>query len=453
MGIVARIQNRVKNLSLTDEKAWNPSLWNLIGSQSLSGENVTEQTALTYSAYWCGVVLISGTISTLPLHLLRKAGKKTNFMTEKRLFRVLHDRFNPYMTAQVGREVMMAHLLTWGNCYAEIVRNVLGEVVELWPIAPNRVTPEWRDDGMVYRIKVGNEDIYLPREKVLHVPGLGYDGFTGYSVIAMARKSIGLGMAMETFGALYFGNGTHPGVVVSHPNELSAQGHANLKQALTDTYSGLGKSHKLMLLQEGMTIEKIGIPPEDSQFLESRQFQIPEIARWLNLPPHKLKDLTKSSFSNIESEQISFVTDSILPWLIRLEQNYNLQLLTESEQFKQQIYTRHNVDGLLRGNAADRANYYKTMWSIGAMTMNEIREKEDWDPSPNPYADEPFIPVNNMIPISKIDEFLAAPKPLPAPKEPGNGKDSEENRYYGAIRPPETLTVGDIRGEKYGGER
>ena len=222
MGIVARIQNRVKNLSLTDEKAWNPSLWNLIGSQSLSGENVTEQTALTYSAYWCGVVLISGTISTLPLHLLRKAGKKTNFMTEKRLFRVLHDRFNPYMTAQVGREVMMAHLLTWGNCYAEIVRNVLGEVVELWPIAPNRVTPEWRDDGMVYRIKVGNEDIYLPREKVLHVPGLGYDGFTGYSVIAMARKSIGLGMAMETFGALYFGNGTHPGVVVSHPNELSA---------------------------------------------------------------------------------------------------------------------------------------------------------------------------------------------------------------------------------------
>ena len=448
MGIVARIQNRVKNLSLTDEKAWSPSLWNLVGSRSLSGETVTEQTALTYSAVWNAVTLISGTISTLPLHLLRKDDKKTKMVTEKRLFRVLHDRFNPYMTAQVGREVMAAHILTWGNCYAEIVRNRMGEVVELWPIGPNRVRMEMVEGVPIYQIRVDNEEIPFTRERILHIPGLGFDGFMGYSVIAMARKSIGLSMAMETFGSLFFGQGTHPGLILRHPNQLSATAEANLKESFAGGSEGLWKSHKIRILEEGMSIEKIGIPPEDAQFLESRQFQIPEVARWYNLPPHKLKDLTRSSFNNIESEQISFVTDSILPWLIRIEQNYNLQLLTDDEQFGQRIYTRHNVDGLLRGNQKDRAEYYRIMFGIGAISMNEIREKEDWDPNPNPYADELFIPVNNMIPLSKIDEFLAkgaAPK-----QEPGNG---QENRYYGAIRPPETITVGDIRGEKYGGEK
>ena len=404
MGILTRLG--IRNLSLTDEKAWDRSLWNLIGSQSLSGENVTEETALTYSAVWNAVTLISGTVSTLPLHLLRKDQRKTISVTEKPLYRVLHDRFNYYMTAQVGREVMASHILTWGNCYAEIVRNRIGEVVELWPIAPNRVRPEFKKGELVYNIRVDNEEKTLPRSKILHILGPSPDGFMGYSVIGLARKGIGLSMALETFGSLYFGQGTHPGVVVSHPGNLNAQAHANLKKSLTESYSGLGQSHRLMLLEDGMKVENIGIPPEDSQFLETRQFQIPEIARWFNLPPHKLKDLTKSSFSNIESEQISFVTDSILPWLIRFEQHYDMQLLTEIEQFKQMIYTRHNVDGLLRGNSVDRANYYKAMFGTGVMSINEIRAKESWDPNPNPYADELFVPINNMVPLSKIDEVL-----------------------------------------------
>ncbi len=381
---------------------------------------------MTYSAVWNAVGLISGTVSTLPLHLLRRDKKKTLHVIEKPLYRVLHDRFNPYMTAQVGREVMTAHILTWGNCYAEKVRNGLGEIVELWPIGPDRVTPTMKNGEFVYEISIGNEKKPLPRSKILHIPGLGYDGFTGYSVIAMARKSIGLGMAMESFGALYFGNGLHPGAVITHENPI--KDIAATRQAFNEVYSGLGKVHRLMLLEAGMKFEKVGIPPEDSQFLESRQFQIPEIARWFNLPPHKLKDLTRSSFSNIESEQISFVTDSILPWLIRFEQNYNMQLLAENEQFKQMIYTRHNVDGLMRGNSADRSTYYKTMFGTGAMTINEIRGKEDWDPSPDPYADELFVPVNNMVPLSKIDEYLA--KANTAKSEvPGN--EMVQNRKQG----------------------
>jgi HK97 family phage portal protein len=393
----------IADLGVTDEKAWNPALWNIRGLTSESGETVTPETALTYSAIWNAAVLYAGTISTLPLHLLRQDGQKTLRVTEKKLYRVLKDRFNPYMTAQIGREVMINHALLWGNAYAEIVRNQVGEIVELWPITPNRVQPKLENSELKYEIAVDGEKKTLERDKILHIPGLGFDGFTGYSVVSMARKSIGLGMALETFGALYFGQGTHPGVVITHPGQLSPAAHSNLKTELTTAHSGLGLSHRLMLLDEGMKLEKMAIPPEDSQFLESRQFHISEIARWFNLPPHKLKDLSRSSFSNIESEQISFVTDSILPWLVRLEQQFNMQLLTEKERYQEELFTRHNVDGLLRGDATARSGYYRTMFGIGAMSINDIREKEGWDPVE--HGDERFIPLN-MIPLSKVDEYM-----------------------------------------------
>lgn len=428
MGIFQKTVNKIGkylyNLSLTDEKAWNPSLWRLAGSQSLSGENVNESTALTYSAVYNAVSLISGTVSTLPLHLLRKEAKKTVFMQDKRLFRVLHNQFNPYMTAQIGREVMTAHILTWGNCYAEKVYNGYGEIQELWPISPDRVRPSMEESGLVYYVKVNSEEKPFTRDKILHIPGLGFDGFVGYSVIAMARKSLGLAMAMETFGSLYFGNGTHPSAVITAPNQVKDP--KAMREAISEVYSGLGNAQKMMLLEDGMKIETIGIPPEDSQFLESRQFQIPEVARWFNLPPHKLKDLTRSSFSNIESEQISFVTDSILPWLIRFEQHYDMQLLTDVEKFKQGLFTRHNVDGLMRGNSTDRATYYKTMFGTGAMTINEIREKENWDASTDPHADELFVPINNMIPLSKIDEYLAKQNTAKTPTSGTDGGNQNE---------------------------
>jgi HK97 family phage portal protein len=402
------------DLSVTDERAWNPSLWNLVGSQSLSGETVTEQTALTYSAVYNAISLISGTIASLPLHLMQRKEKTKRLADDRKLYRVLHDEANPYMTAKGFREVMMAHILAWGNGYAEKVVDNWGEVVALWPIAPNRVRLDMKDNELVYRISVGGEEITLPRDRILHIPGLGFDGYTGYSVIAMARKSIGLGMALETFGSLYFEQGTHPGVIVSHPSELSPAAHANLKTSLVETYSGLGKSHKLMLLQEGMKLEKLGIPPNDSQFLESRQFQIPEIARWFNLPPHKLKDLTRSSYSNIESEQTSFVIDSLLPWLVTLEQNYNMQLLTEFDKQlsgRGRYYFKHIVEGLLRGDAASRATYYREMFNIGAMSINEIRDKEDMDPVKG--GDIHLVPMN----MTSLENAGKPPEP-PTPKIP-----------------------------------
>ena len=425
MSIFSRVKNifrNIKNLALNDPKAWNPSLWQMAGSQSLSGETVTEETALTYSAIWNAITLISGTVGSLPLHLMQSKGKDKRVADKDPLYRIMHDRPNPFMTAMVFRRTMAAHVVSWGNAYAEIVRNAQGDVAALWPIPPNkvlRIEPR-DDDNLWYEIRVLNETKWFPREKILHILGPSFDGFIGYSVIAMARKGIGLGMAMETFGSKYFGDGIHPSGIITHPGQLKDP--AIMRKALSEVYAGLGNAQRLMLLEDGMTFDKMSISPEDSQFLESRQFQIPEIARWFNLPPHKLKDLTKSSFNNIEAEQTSFVMDSILPWLILIEQQYNMQLLTEGQRLREKLYFKHIVEGLLRANSKDRAEYYKALISTGVMTPNEAREKEDMNPSADPLADQLWMPTG-QIPLSKFSEYLSKNqgqperRQLPEPEE------------------------------------
>ena len=391
MSILSAFKSLFAYGRVTDEKMWNSNLWRFAGQQTTAGEDIDEQSALTYSAVFNAITLISRTIATLPLHLMQTQGKNTNPATSHNLYRVMHSVANKYMTAQVLREVMMAHVLAWGNAYAEIVRDGYGRIIQLWPITPDRVEPKMEKGELVYEIRIDGDSIVMPREKILHIAGLGFDGFVGYSVISMARQSIGLGKAMESFGALYFGQGTHPGVVVSHPGKLSEPAHNNLKDSLTSAYSGLGKAHRLMLLEEGMKIDKIGIPPNDSQFIEGRQFSVTEIARWFNLPVHKLKEMSKSSFNNIESEQQSFVTDALLPWSVCLEQNYNMQLLTLLD-YKNGYYFKHIFEGLLRGNSKDRAEFYSKMFGIGAMTINEIRSKEDLNPVEG--GDIHLVPLN-----------------------------------------------------------
>jgi len=424
MSLMARIVQPRNDLSLDDPKAWDSSLWNLRSSATAAGETVTEETALNYSAVWNAVYLISNTVATLPLNLIQKRNNRTIVVDGHPAHKVLHSEPNEYMTAMNYREAMMGHLLLWGNSYSEIVRDGMGQISALWPITPNRVTPKWTNGTIVYEIKMEKgAPVMMPREKILHIPGLGFDGLVGYSVVSMARKSLGLGMAMETFGSLYFGQGTHPGVVVSHPGKLSPDGHKNLEESLNKAHSGLGKAHRLMLLEEAMKIEKAGIVPEDSQFIESRAFQIPEIARWFNLPPHKLKDLTRSSFNNIESEQISYMVDAIVPWVVRKEQNYNKQLLSANE--KKRLQFKHNIEGQFRGSSAQRATFYRQMWNFGAMSVNEIRDKEDMDPIEG--GDEYFVPAN-MITLEQA--LKAGRKPEGAnqegsPQPPGDDENSE----------------------------
>lgn len=405
-----KLRDRFKrffNLSLTDPKAWDPSLWRIRGAVSESGEDVTEETALTYSAYWNAIHLISGTIATLPLNLMRRQGNSSNVVDDP-LHRVMHDQWNPWMTAKTGRQVIAAHVLGWGNGYAEKEINAMGEVRALWPIPPNRVIQiHLIDNDLVYEVRADSDTIYIPRRRMLHLHGLGFDGFTGYSVANMARRSLGLGMAMETFGSRFFGAGTNPSGVIKHPGKI--KDIKPMREALTDVYAGLGNTHRLMLLEEGMEFQQIALKPEDSQLLESRSFTVSEIARWFNLPPHKLKDLSKSSFNNIEQEQISFVTDSILPWLIDFEQEYNRQLLTDGQRMREKLYFKHIVEGLLRADAKSRAEYYQIMRRNGFMTINEVRGKEDLNPHENPLADELWTeinlaPLNGYVPPTEKDQ-------------------------------------------------
>lgn len=398
MNVFSRIK-RIFALALSDPKSWDSSLWALAGSQSVSGENVTEYTALTYSAFWNGVELISSTIAALPLNLMRSKDGIAQIADDRPLYGVMHDRFNRYMTAKRGRECLVAHVLTWGNGYAEKVFNGYGEVVELWPIPPNRVTPEMLNGELVYQIQVDTgSPLTLPRDKILHILGPSYDGFIGYSRIALARKSIGLGMAMETFGSRYFGKGTHPSAVISHPSQLKDP--KATRTAISEVYSGLGESHQLMLLEEGMKIEKIGIPPEDSQFIQSRQFQISDVARWLNVPPHKLKDLTKSSFNNIESEDASFIRDRLIPDIVDLEQSYGMQLLTDSDRAvagRGREYFKHNLKGLLRADTAARTALYTAMLDRGVFCIDDVLDFEDMPPLPNGLGQKRFVQANMTL--------------------------------------------------------
>lgn len=421
----------LRNLAITNDKAWNPSLWSMQGSQSLSGEVVNEYTALTHAALYNGITLIATTIGALPLNLMQGNDGMKRIAQERKVHTVMHDSFNRYITAMAGRETLLAHALAWGNGYAEKVLNGYGEVIELWPITPNRVKPDMNNGELVYRIQMpSGEQIYLPRDRVLHVPGLGFDGFQGYSVVNMARKSLGLGMALETFGSLYFGQGTHPGVIVSHPGKLGTDGHTNLKNSLTQVYSGLGNSHRLMLLEEGMTLTNVGIPPNDSQFLETRVFQIAEVARWLNLPVHKLKEMSKSTNNNIEQEQLSFVVDSLTPWVVRLEQNYNMQLLTPYDRNftgNGKYYFKHSLEGLLRGDAKSRGEFYRSLWGLGALSANDVRQYEDLNPIAG--GDEHFVPLN-MVPLSMVKELLLKqnePKPVAKEDPPDTEEDTNDD--------------------------
>lgn len=355
-----------------------------------SGAEVNEFTAMNYSAVWLAVTFISQTIASLPFQLYRNSNGRKIKATLHRSYKAIHKRPNPYMPAMTFWETMIAHCVSWGNCYAEKVYDGTGVVVALWPIPPNRCTPVMRDKELQYDVKVGTEIVTLPRERVLHIPGIGFDGLKGYSVITMARESIGVGMATEEFGARFFGQGAHPGLVASHPKTLGAEAHKSLEESLNKNYAGLGHAHRMMLLEEGMTLEKIGLPQKDSQYLETREFQITEIARWFNLPPHVLKDLSRATFSNIESQAQELVKYSLRPWMVRIEQHCDLQVLTPVSQGTH--YHKWNAEGLLRGDSQARGEFYKSLWNMGAITINDIREKEDMNPVEG--GDAHFVPLN-----------------------------------------------------------
>ncbi len=421
----------------------DPNLKEFFGSgyTTTTGVSVTEATAMNYSSVFAAVNAISSDIAALPLHMYKRNvadGGKDRFIGNP-LYRLVHDTPNPRETSMTWRQTVMSHALLYGNGYSEIVRNGAGQPSSIWHITPDRVTPWLRDGELFYRVvNRDSSDDYIPAADMIHIRGIGWDGYQGYGVIAKARESIGLGMAAEQFGAAMYGNGLAIGGVISFPGpkppELSEK---NYTDKLNSQHKGVDRAHKLLALYNGAKYERMNISPNDAQFLETRKFQVAEIARWFNLPPHKLGDLSGSTHSNIEQQSIDYYTNSLLPWLKIWEQELYLKLVPASERNIQ--FFEHDAKGFLRADSQMRWEAFSRQFMAGAVTPNEMRDSENLNPVKG--GDLSFVPLN-QIPLHQVEDWFAAdieeklakaeqakrppPTPVaPAPAAPNNAREIE----------------------------
>lgn len=375
---------------------------------SSAGKNVNERTAMQMTAVYACVRILSEAVAGLPLHLYRytEDGSKEKAL-DNNLYSLLHDEPNPEMSSFVFRETLMTHLLLWGNAYAQIIRNGKGEVMALYPLMPNKMEVSRDENGQLYyqysrstdeaNAKDSDSSVKLSPYDVLHIPGLGFDGLVGYSPIAMAKNAIGMAIACEEFGAKFFSNGASPSGVLEHPGILKDP--AKVRDSWNAAYGGSANSHKVAVLEEGMKYTPISISPNEAQFLETRKFQINEIARIFRVPPHMVGDLEKSSFSNIEQQSLEFVKYTLDPWVIRWEQSLSRALFTPEE--KKTYFFKFNVEGLLRGDYQSRMAGYATARQNGWMSANDIRELEDLDRIPAEHGGNLYLVNGNMLPLEK----------------------------------------------------
>ena len=377
---------------------------------STSGKTVTERSAMQMTAVYSCVRILAEAIAGLPLHVYRynsDGGKEKAI--DHSLYLILHDEPNPEMSSFVFRETLMTHLLLWGNAYAQIIRNSKGEVVALYPLMPNKMSVDRDENGQLYyqylrsidEVGGKSETVILKPADVLHIPGLGFDGLVGYSPIAMAKNAIGLAIATEEYGAKFFANGAAPSGVLEHPGTIKDP--QRVREAWQSQFGGSQNSGKIAVLEEGMKYTPISISPEQAQFLETRKFQINEIARIFRVPPHMVGDLEKSSFSNIEQQSLEFVKYTLDPWVIRWEQSIMRTLLTPEE--KKSYLVKFNLEGLLRGDYQSRMNGYATARQNGWMSANDIRELENLDRIPAEAGGDLYLINGNMLPLQQAGAF------------------------------------------------
>lgn len=399
--------------------------YSFLFGRTTSGKPVNERTAMQTTAVYACVRILAEAIASLPLHVYEyqdDGGKK--LVHDHPLYYLLHDEPNPEMTSFVFRETLMSHLLIWGNAYAQIIRDGAGRVLGLYPLLPDKMEVQRDDRGNIYYVYSRNSDenpmfkeygnIKLKAEDVLHIPGLGFDGLIGYSPIAMAKNAVGMTLACEEYGASFFANGANPGGVLEHPGVLKDP--SKVRESWNSVYRGVNNAHKIAVLEEGMKYQQIGIPPEEAQFLETRKFQINEIARLYRIPPHMVGDLDKSSFSNIEQQSLEFVKYTLDPWVIRWEQSLQRSLLLPGEKGK--YFIKLNVDGLLRGDYQSRMNGYAVGRQNGWFSANDIREMENMNPIPDEEGGNLYLVNGAMTKLADAGAFAGA----------DNGQQKEEEK-------------------------
>lgn len=409
--------------------------WGL-GSKTNSGVYITPATAMTLSSYYAAVRAISEDIGKLPLFTyerLEPRGKKR--AVNHPVYTLLHDMPNNLMSSMTWRETMTHYALTWGNAYSIILRD-LGRIVAFdRPTHPSRVQPRFDENmELVYEIKI--DDLSIPRDvmdisrplrinqrDMIHLRGLG-DGLTGYSIAQMASESIGLSIAAEKTGSGLFGNGLNPGGVISHPQTLSQEAQTHLRESITRVYGGPDNVGKWMIFEEGMTATRMDIPPEDAQFLQTREFQVSEIARWFRIPPHKIAHLKEATFSNIEMQALEYVVDTLMPWLVRWEQELKRKVFRNDEMH----FAEHLVMGLLRGDSTQRSNYFRSRFYLGSLSPNDIRELENENPIMDENGD--FDPAGDMY---FMQNNLATLQTIAGTREPVRTVTNNQGQQFALI--------------------
>lgn len=393
-------------LNLTDPKPWRDA--GLLGL-SRSGVSVSPAQSISYSAVLACVRVISETLASLPLITYEQQGRLKQRAKTFPLYSVLHDAPNERLTSFELRELLQIHLIMWGNAYCEIEYNGQGQVTALWPLLPWQMQAGKTLSGeLAYRYTPPEGSAKtLPAFRVWHIRGLTFDGIMGLALTDLGREAIGLGIAAQDYGSTFFGNGARPGGILEHPGVLGDDAHDNLRKSWNAAHGGLDKANRIAILEEGLKYVQTGVPPEAAQFLGTRKYQRSEIAGILRVPPHMIGDLEFATFSNIEHQQISFVVDTMRPWLVRWEQSIQFHLMSSAD--RQRYFVEFLIEGLLRGDTASRYSAYAIGIQWGWMSANEVRELE------------------NLNPRDGGDNYLT---PLNMTATPNQGKQAELEPHY-----------------------
>jgi HK97 family phage portal protein len=399
MNFLASIQSMFSGFF--EKRLWTPHGG---GRTTTAREVVSEDSALNYSAVWCATRMLCGTGASLPLPIYRGLDSEERSKDRAHpLFRLLNRRPNPEMTAYNFRSVMWQWQVNWGNAYAEITRegdDPDAPLTGLWPLHPARVTPcRTRDTSETLYYDVRDDTTGVPVDveawRILHIPSIiTYDGITGHGVIQHARESIGAGIAAEKYGAHWFGGAAVPRVVMENtPTSWTPEQKEQFRKEWDELHSG-ADGHRIALLYGQSKVVPLSLSAEDSQFLETRQFGVEEVARWYGVPPHLLQHLLRATFNNVEELGRNFVEYSLVPWLRTWEQCIAHKLLTEEEQ--ETYFAEHNADALMRGKATERAAFYQSMTSAALMNRNECRKLENLDPI---GGGDTFLVQGAMVPL------------------------------------------------------
>ncbi len=397
----------------------NPPEWFIDyfgGGESASGVKVGHQAALHYTPFWAAVRIISGTLGSLPFKIYKRidnGGKEP--MPSHRLYPLIHERPNEYMDWLTFAETRQAHVLCYGNAYAEIQRDGMGRPVALWPLLPNRTQRKATEDGILYyevQLPAG-DSVQLADENVLHIKGLGFDGYTGYDAVSYHKDAIGYGIAVKEYGARFYSNDASPGGVLECPTAMSDAAFKRLKESWNEQHTGLSNAHRMQLLEEGTKWAKIGIEPDKAQAIEAQKFTVDDCARIFQIPPHKLQSMEFSKYSNVYDLNSDFYCSTMLYWFRKWEQEINYKLLMPSERGS--LFVEILVDALLRGNVEARTAFYASGRQWGYLSINDIRAKENMNPI-GPEGDVYLDPLN-MVPAGTLPAAPTKEEPSNPPQD------------------------------------